>query len=400
MRHLIPAVAALLALGCNAEFPEETDLGPSDAEVTSDQAPAGRDQRPPDQAVDAAVDQGPPPCEPVAELCDGLDNDCDGRVDEEFRIGQQCGEGLGPCRAQGLTECAPDGRGTVCNAQPLPGSEEQCDGVDNDCNGVVDDIAGLGEACTLRAELSPDCTAEGILRCEPEGRGAWCDGPAVDADGDFYGCEDDCDDSDPTVNRAATEICNLIDDDCDGQVDNGDQVCVCRPEDRGGRTYLFCPQARSWAAARDVCRGYRADLAVLDAPGEQAWVQNQIERIDDSRLIPWLIGLADLDGDRVYTWITGAEPSWDGWERFEPTPILNGQPAVAALAAAHWQALDPGNTRSFVCEPVCEFVDRDGDGANGCDADCDDTNANIGPAARELCDPEGIDEDCDGEVDE
>ena len=43
--------------------------------------------------------------------------------------------------------------------------------MDNDCNGVVDDIAGLGEACTLRAELSPDCTAEGILRCEPEGRG-------------------------------------------------------------------------------------------------------------------------------------------------------------------------------------------------------------------------------------
>lgn len=78
------------------------------------------------------------------EACDGFDNDCDGDIDEGFQLGTPCTVGGGSCQASGFLACGPDGGGTVCNAQMPTGSPEECDGLDNDCNGLVDD-----GVCTL-----------------------------------------------------------------------------------------------------------------------------------------------------------------------------------------------------------------------------------------------------------
>lgn len=74
------------------------------------------------------------------ERCDGEDNDGDRSIDEDWpELGQACGEGggLGECRL-GEWACAPDGLGVVCEGAVEPVAEV-CDGKDNDCDALIDE---------------------------------------------------------------------------------------------------------------------------------------------------------------------------------------------------------------------------------------------------------------------
>ncbi|NUN14237.1 MAG: CRTAC1 family protein [Myxococcales bacterium] len=84
------------------------------------------------------------------ELCgDLLDNDCDGEVDEGFVVSEPCVVGIGECENVGIWICSEDKSQTICSVGPFPAGTELCgDGVDNDCDGVVDNgFSGVGETC-------------------------------------------------------------------------------------------------------------------------------------------------------------------------------------------------------------------------------------------------------------
>ena len=97
--------------------------------------------------------------------CNGLDDDCNGRVDDAPGTGVSCcPSGLcptGQCRA-GTMQCS--GTGIQCVGSIGP-TQEICDGIDNDCNGRVDDLPGLGATCT--GPFNPDngCPT-GQLTCD------------------------------------------------------------------------------------------------------------------------------------------------------------------------------------------------------------------------------------------
>ncbi|MDC3980911.1 MopE-related protein [Polyangium jinanense] len=126
----------------------------------------------------------------VAETCNAIDDDCDGTTDEGFNLGTSCIVGNGVCEAVGKLICDAAG-GTMCDAVPSVPMTEACDGADNDCDGVADEDFGLGDACT---NGDGECTASGVLVCNAMG-GAVCNAvpgaPVAEVCGD--GKDNDCD---------------------------------------------------------------------------------------------------------------------------------------------------------------------------------------------------------------
>ncbi len=126
-------------------------------------------------SLDSLECDAPQATEPTAELCGtGLDEDCDGLADEGFDlIGTPCEVGRGACRAQGAIVCSEDGTEQVCSAQEEAPQDELCgDGIDNDCDGTVDEgFDDLGQSCTFENEVG--CTAPGTIECSADG-GAQC----------------------------------------------------------------------------------------------------------------------------------------------------------------------------------------------------------------------------------
>ncbi len=163
------------------------------------------------------------PFNPLAlERCNGLDDNCNGAVDEGLMpqtawYRDTDGDGFGDDSAGNvMTACArPPGfaaRAGDCDVmKPLifPGAAEHCDNVDENCNGVVDDPP-LADAETPGFTGSPTVAcAQGVGVCQTGG--TQCQRNAVAQRNELV-CV-------PRT-RASTEVCDGLDNDCDGAVDN------------------------------------------------------------------------------------------------------------------------------------------------------------------------------------
>jgi hypothetical protein len=132
------------------------------------------------------------PGTPSAEVCDGLDNDCNGTVDNGFpNLGTQCTDGLGECQATGTYVCTADGSGTECNATPGTPSQELCDGLDNDCDGTVDNITPEPTTCGVGK-----CASTGVTTCIGGVPGDTC-----------------------TPGTPSAELCDGLDNNCNDSID-------------------------------------------------------------------------------------------------------------------------------------------------------------------------------------
>lgn len=218
----------------------------------------------------------------MPEVCNGLDDDCDGLTDEDVTIS---GSPLDYCTLVGI--CASfahkvklyckDGR-PACDFSNVPGfsgaKEDQCDGLDNDCDGLIDEdffwYDGFGTFSAVGQRCGLGQCANGTVVCAQDGKGAAC----------------------TTSSLATEEVCNDQDDDCDGFVDNG----LAKVYD--GSLLLLdygSPQPRA-GAAMAVC-------------GDQIFMYGGIGRIDDAGSVTALgdFWRYDLKAHRFYP-IPGPTP--------------------------------------------------------------------------------------------
>lgn len=330
--------------------------------------------------------------EGAAELCDGADNDCDTRIDEGVvalpwyldedgdgygspsDIVRSCAEVEG--RTLALGDCAP------MDGTRYPGATERCDGRDSDCFDNIEDIDGDGHA-------SIDAVCEGGFPkddCAPNDASVFplapelcddidndCDGTVdedvesipvyADMDRDGYtgttvigmscapapSTPGDCNDDDRTVSPGAREDCDLIDNDCNGRVD-----------DLAPRVSRLALGVCHRGEALERCLGgaWVADFASL--PGWEA-VETRCDELDND-----CDGLVDEGVERVTLYIDNDGDGYGAWDDFSivqaTTTGCPGAPGTATLGH-----------------------------------DLNDSNPLSNPGVAEVCN--GIDDNADGEID-
>ncbi len=127
--------------------------------------------------------------------CDGIDNNCNGQTDENY-VGVPTSCGVGACAATGTTSCENGKVVDTCMPGSPTGNDTTCDGIDNNCNGQTDEnYVSQQTSCGVGA-----CAATGTTSC--------VGGQVVDS------CT-------PGTPAPSDTTCNGIDDNCNGQTDEG-----------------------------------------------------------------------------------------------------------------------------------------------------------------------------------
>ncbi|MCB9763877.1 MAG: hypothetical protein H6739_29170 [Alphaproteobacteria bacterium] len=314
---------------------------------------------------DAAVNPG------ATEVCNGLDDDCDGTIDgpgsadASTWYADRDGDGYGDA-ASAQQDCeAPSGTvtdGSDCddaNAAVHPGATEVCnEGLDDDCDGQADDD-----------DSDVDLSTAAVVYADDDGDGYGdADDPLQQCAGasGYVSDDTDCDDDHAAVNPGATEVCNGIDDDCDGDNDDDDSSVDLST----GSTWYSDSDG-------DTYGDPNASVAACDAPS--GTVSNSSD-CDD----------ADAAVNPAATEVcNGVDDDCDG-------DVDDDDSSVDLSNGSTWYSDSDGDgygdasASVEACDAPSGFVSDD--------TDCDDADATRYPSAAEVCD--GVDNDCDAIADD
>ncbi len=332
------------------------------------------------------------------EKCNAIDDDCNGVIDESWPdLGLPCAGGKGQCAVKGTKVCKADNSGSTCSIAPGPPQAEICDNLDNDCNGATD------EGCD--DDFDQYCDAN------------------MGAIGHPYAClagPGDCDDSNSDIHPGAKELCDNVDNDCDDKTDSDDgDILNDDPQLCEAQTGV-CAGAKKFAT---MCKA--GVWAKCDMPQYQGWniFYSTVENCDD------------MDNDCNGATDEGCDNDQDGF--CAKNKKIVGAPAVCTTLdpisgqkVTHTNDCFDDNAANFpgnveYCDgqdnncnsQADENCDKDFDGycdaalivigkpnscklgGNDCNDDPKNGGATINPGTPDAC-FDGIDSNCNGKTDE
>lgn len=455
---------------CNGQIDEDKTLvyyqdadldgyGVPDKSVTACAAPPGYTDNA-DDCNDTTAAANPS----ATERCDGIDNNCDLNVDENSSVDAVTwypdadGDGYGISSPTQVACAAPaqhaaqSGDCNDSNSSIYPGAPEACtDTVDLNCDGSIAysdaDQDGF-PACQDCDDARPDVNSSATETCDDVDND--CDGTSdegvttrfyLDQDGDGFGnpsasvnaCSlpagyasnsSDCNDNNAQVYPGASESCNSIDDDCDGQADEANASgCRLSYADQDGDTWgssqsqCLCavpvgsvtrsgdcddanPQV--YPGQTEKCNGIDDDCDLDKDEANAQGCSRLYSDVDDDGYGTSSDYQCLCDAEDAYT----AEVGGDCLDS-DASVYPNGTEVCDGKDNNCNGQLDEGVTSTF-------YIDDDGDGygatynsVQACTApsgyvkrggDCNDFNAAISPAATEQCNQQ--DDNCNGTIDD
>ncbi len=373
----------------------------------------------------------------ISEDCNGVDDDCDGAIDEDW---------VADTDKNKILDCLQDDNdgdlyySNDCNDEDStihPGATETCDGVDNDCSGVADDTVECEDAdgdgystfagdCDDSSATSFPGATETCNSIDDNCDGSIDEGVPVDAatwfadaDADGWGnpvtstiaCSaptgyvadaTDCVDSNVAVHPYATEICNSIDDNCDGSIDEGnpsDGATTWYADYDGdsygnqGETYIACGQPGGYVADATDCQDHNEAIHPGAVEVCTTWDMN----------CDGATSYVDEDGD--YS-LDGCDDCDDADGSINPAATevcnyvddnCNGSIDEGIVIPTWYIDADAdGYGADYLssltqCNPQWNYIVSRG-------GDCNDAISSINPAGTEICNY--YDDDCDGSIDE
>ncbi len=364
----------------------------------------------------------------ATELCDGIDNNCDGNTDESSAADAAMWymdmdeDGYGDPAAMTMNCTQPIGYvsdWTDCNDNAdavYPGAIESCNGTDDNCDGTTDENSAV-DASTWYADSDNDGYGN------PSNTATACSAPFG-----YVADSSDCNDRSRSINPGASEYCNGVDDDCDNSMDENSAVdAAIWYRDLDGDTYgdptfsgPSCTQPSGAVSNSSDCNDNNNAIR----PGATEYcdsVDNNCDgTTDEDTAADAPMWYQDSDNDQYGNPLRGRnacnQPSGS---------VSNNSDCDDSSSAVNPGATETCNSVDDNCDGSIDpatssgaptwYLDNDQDGYGNasrstvaCSApafsvadstDCNDNSATISPAGQEVCDSANTDEDCDGLAD-
>jgi len=224
-----------------------------------------------------------------------------------------------------------------------PRADEICNDIDDDCDGIVDEDV---KKTTFYEDADGDGYHGTVIEActRPDGTSLF---------------NEDCDDASPVINPGEEEICDDIDQDCDGDADGTEiDPCICVVETYDSSEYIFCDAFSGGTYVDNVswceARGYSP--VKIEREEENTWlvdIAQENKLTIHSHQNGLYIGLTDAAVETTFEWPDFTSPIYTNWSDSSTNTSSNDcvelnitGPSVQGT----WNVLDCSTNYGFICE--------------------------------------------------